>query len=128
MKLPGYVLGEQVYASTNSHVFRAVREADGTKVIMRNASFVGLLPAEDPKWLAVCVMQKKGGRARFYGSSYAAPPAVKLLLRCLELRGDDELRQGPRGGSGGQTRPVDQTPGGSGWDQSVGADEVSETR
>ena len=108
--------------------FSPVREADGTKVIMRNASFVGLLPAEDPKWLAVCVMQKKGGRARFYGSSYAAPPAVKLLLRCLELRGDDELRQGPRGGSGGQTRPVDQTPGGSGWDQSVGADEVSETR
>ena len=108
--------------------FSPVREADGTKVTMRNASFVGLLPAEDPKWLAVCVMQKKGGRARFYGSSYAAPPAVKLLLRCLELRGDDELRQGPRRGTGGQTRIADQTPGTSGWDSSVGAGEASETR
>jgi len=94
---------------------------------VRNASFVGVLPAEDPKWLAVCVLQKDG-RARFYGGSYAAPPAVRLLLRCHELRERSHLRQEPRGGSGGQTRMGLQTPDHSGWGASVGADDSRETR
>ena len=108
--------------------FSPVREADGKTVTMRNASFVGMLPAEDPKWLAVCVMQKKGGRARFYGSSYAAPPAVRLLLRCQELRDGGSLRQEPQMGPGGQTRTGLQSPDLSGWGESVGADEPRETR
>jgi len=108
--------------------FSPVRDADGKTVTMRNASFVGVLPAEDPKWLAVCVMQKKGGRARFYGSSYAAPPAVRLLLRCQELRDGGTLRQGPRVVPGGQTRSGLQSPDYSGWGESVGADEPRETR
>ena len=105
-----------------------MRLAGGQTVTMRNASFVGLMPAEDPKWLAVCVLQKKGGRARFYGSSYAAPPAVRLLLRCQELHGHDLLRQGPRMGPGGQTRTGLQAPDHSGWGSSVGADDARDTR
>jgi cell division protein FtsI/penicillin-binding protein 2 len=101
--------------------------ANGQKASVRNASFVGVLPAEDPKWLAVCVLQKDG-RARFYGGSYAAPPAVRLLLRCHELRERDALRQEPRGGSGGQTRMGLQTPDQSGWNTSAGADDSRETR
>ena len=108
--------------------FGSVRLAGGQTVTMRNASFVGLMPAEDPKWLAVCVLQKKGGRARFYGSSYAAPPAVRLLLRCQELHGHDLLRQGPRMGPGGQTRTGLQAPDHSGWGSSVGADDARDTR
>ncbi len=108
--------------------FSPVRDADGKTVTMRNASFVGLLPAAEPKWLVVCVLQKKGGRARFYGSSYAAPPAVRLLLRCLELRGGGTLRQEPQVGPGGQTRTGLQSPDLSGWGESVGADEPRETR
>ncbi|MGC6488346.1 MAG: penicillin-binding transpeptidase domain-containing protein [Planctomycetota bacterium] len=107
--------------------FSPVRDG-GKTVTMRNASFVGVLPAEDPRWLAVCVLQKKGGRARFYGSSYAAPPAVRLLLRCRELRGGGTLRQEPQVGPGGQTRTGLQSPDLSGWGESVGADEPRETR
>lgn len=108
--------------------FGSVRLASGQTVTMRNASFVGLMPPEDPKWLAVCVLQKKGGRARFYGSSYAAPPAVSMLLRCQELRGHSWMRQGPRVSSGGQTRTGLQTPDNSGWGLSVGAGDARDTR
>jgi cell division protein FtsI/penicillin-binding protein 2 len=108
--------------------FGSVRLAGGKTVTMRNASFVGLMPADDPQWLAVCVLQKQGGRARFYGSSYAAPPAVRMLLRCQELRGQDWPRREPRVGSGGQTRTGLQTPDTSGWGTSVGADDSRDTR
>lgn len=101
--------------------------ANGKKAKQSNASFVGVLPAEDPKWLAVCVLQNNG-RASFYGGSYAAPPAARLLLRCQELRERDPLRQGPRGGSGGQTRMGLQTPDQSGWSAPAGADDSRETR
>lgn len=104
---------------------------------VRNASFVGFVPAEDPRWLAVCVLQKDG-RARFYGGSYAAPPAVKLLLECQRLAERRQLRQEPRSGSGGQTRigstvpkasqALPRTPGFSGWLSPVGAGAARDTR
>ncbi len=100
---------------------------NGKVASVRNASFVGVLPAEDPKWLAVCVLQKDG-RARFYGGSYAAPPAVKLLLRCQQHRDRSLLRQEPRVVPGGQTRMGLQAPDLSGWDASVGADAPRDTR
>jgi cell division protein FtsI (penicillin-binding protein 3) len=84
------------------------------KVEVRNASFVGLVPAEVPRWLAVCVLQKDDS-ARFYGSSYAAPPAVRLLLRCESMERRRQGRQEPRALSGGQTRERSGSPGDSGW-------------
>lgn len=73
------------------------------KVEVRNASFVGFLPVERPRWLAVCVLQKDDS-ARFYGGSYAAPPAVRLLLQCESLEQRRQLQQEPQGNPGGQTR------------------------
>jgi len=83
-------------------------------VSVRNASFVGLLPAESPRWLAVCVLQKDDS-ALFYGGSYAAPPVVRLLLRCQELEGRRQLRQESQGGTGGQARATSGSPGDTGW-------------
>lgn len=87
---------------------------DRGMVSMRNASFVGFLPVEQPRWLAVCVLQKDDS-AKFYGGSYAAPPVVRLLLQCQQLEQQRLLRQELRDGSGGQTREVSGTPGDSGW-------------
>ena len=91
-------------------------------VSVRNASFVGLLPAEAPRWLAVCVLQKDDS-ARFYGGSYAAPPAVRLLLQCQKLEERRQLRQESQSGSGGQARATQGPPGDSGW--SRGAPETT---
>ena len=94
-----------------------VRLRDGRRASVRNASFVGFLPAHEPRWLAVCVLQKDDS-ARFYGASYAAPPAVRLLLQCQELAERRQLRQEPPGGPGGQTRAGFVPPGSSGWSSS----------
>jgi len=83
------------------------------KVESRNASFVGFLPVEQPRWLAVCVLQKDDS-ARFYGGSYAAPPAVRLLLQCQNLEQRRVLQREPQSafdGSGGQTRTAIGSPG-----------------
>ena len=82
------------------------------KVEVRNASFIGFLPVEEPRWLAVCVLQKDDS-ARFYGGSYAAPPAVRLLLQAQRLEGRRLLRQEPRTPDG-QVRSI-HAPGDSGW-------------
>lgn len=68
---------------------------------VRNASFVGFLPAERPRWLAVCVMQKDG-RETFYGGSYAAPPVVRLLLQCQQLEQRRRWQQVVGSGGDGQ--------------------------
>jgi cell division protein FtsI/penicillin-binding protein 2 len=83
-------------------------------VSVRNASFVGFLPADNPRWLAVCVLQKDDS-ARFYGGSYAAPPAVRLLLQCQQLEQRRLQRQEPANGASGQARDASGTPGDSGW-------------
>lgn len=83
-------------------------------VNVRNASFVGFLPADNPRWLAVCVLQKDDS-ARFYGGSYAAPPAVRLLLQCQQLEERRLLRQESQRGPSGQAREASGTPGDSGW-------------
>jgi cell division protein FtsI/penicillin-binding protein 2 len=84
----------------------------GNLVEMRNASFVGFLPVEQPRWLAICVMQKDS-RSSFYGGSYAAPPVVRLLLQCQDLEQRRLLRQDAE--AGGQTRLPNEPPGDSGW-------------
>jgi len=114
----------------------------GRKISARNASFVGFTPTENPRYLAVCVLQKDDS-ASFYGGSYAAPPAVKLLLQCQDLAERGQLRQERRSKLGGQTQlspwrvapsraaPVGEglrTPGSQGWSGPVGAGVPSETR
>lgn len=94
---------------------------------VKNASFVGLMPAEEPRWIAVSVLQKDGS-ARFYGGSYAAPPAVRLLLQCQRLAERRAPFQEPQQGPGGQTRIGLATPGSSGWRDSAGADSARDTR
>lgn len=108
--LHGLVAGKTGTAASNVLI-----QGRGT-VEVRNASFVGLLPAHAPRWLAVCVLQKDD-RARFYGSSYAAPPAVRLLLQCQQLEQRRQLRQESTGGAGGQARTDSGPPGHSGWSQ-----------
>jgi len=93
---------------------------NGSKVEVRNASFIGFLPVEEPRWLAVCVLQKDDS-ARFSGGSYAAPPAVRLLLSAQQLEQRRLLRQESRTPDG-QVR-FSQTPGDSGW--SRGAPETT---
>jgi cell division protein FtsI/penicillin-binding protein 2 len=87
---------------------------DRGKVEVRNASFVGVFPAEAPRWLAVCVLQKDDS-ARFYGGSYAAPPAVRLLLQCQNLEQRRQRYKEPQRDSNGQVRVVQGSPGDSGW-------------
>jgi cell division protein FtsI (penicillin-binding protein 3) len=84
------------------------------KVDVRNASFVGVFPAEAPRWLAVCVLQKDDS-ARFYGGSYAAPPAVRLLLQCQNLEQRRQRHKEPQLDANGQVRAVQGSPGDSGW-------------
>jgi cell division protein FtsI (penicillin-binding protein 3) len=83
-------------------------------VSVRNASFVGFLPADAPRWLAVCVLQKDDS-ARFYGGSYAAPPAVRLLLQCQQLEERRLLRQESQDVPSGQARDASGSPGDTGW-------------
>jgi cell division protein FtsI/penicillin-binding protein 2 len=96
----------------------SIGQRDGS----RNASFVGFLPAERPRWLAMCVLQKDD-RASFYGGSYAAPPVVRLLLQCQQLEQRRQLRQETAGAADGQIRGAQATPGDSGW--SPGASETN---
>ncbi len=83
-------------------------------VDVRNASFVGFMPTESPRWLAVCVLQKDDS-ARFYGGTYAAPPVVRLLLQCQQLEQRRLMRQESPNGSIGQDRGQSGSPGDSGW-------------
>lgn len=87
---------------------RTTIKGKGT-VEVRNASFVGFAPAEAPRYLVVCVLQRDDS-ARFYGGSYAAPPAVRLLLEALRLEERRRLGQGPQ---------VSATPGSSGRNLTV---------
>jgi cell division protein FtsI/penicillin-binding protein 2 len=87
-------------------------------VEVRNASFVGFMPVEAPRWLAVCVLQKDDS-ARFYGGSYAAPPVVRLLLQCQRLEQQRQLRQESQVGASGQARIGSGSPGDSGWSGSA---------
>lgn len=50
---------------------------------IRTSSFVGFTPVREPRYLVVCVLQKAGAGS-FYGGTYAAPAASRLLVRALE--------------------------------------------
>ena len=97
IELHGLIAGK-----TGTAVSRTVE--GGRRVEVRNASFVGFAPASAPRYLAVCVMQKDDS-ARFYGGSYAAPPATRALLEAMSLEERRRLRQEPQ---------VSAVPGGSG--------------
>jgi cell division protein FtsI (penicillin-binding protein 3) len=105
--LHGVVGGKTGTAASNVPV-------DGRTMSVRNASFVGFLPVESPRYLAVCVLQKDDS-AKFYGGSYAAPPVVRLLLQCQQLEQQRLLRQESHDGPSGQARAVSASPGDSGW-------------
>lgn len=55
----------------------------------KTATFVGFAPVDAPRYLVVCVL-RKDRCARFYGGSYAAPSAGRLLLRALALEGEGQ--------------------------------------
>ncbi|HEX5053572.1 MAG TPA: penicillin-binding transpeptidase domain-containing protein [Planctomycetota bacterium] len=111
--LHGFVAGKTGTAASDVGI------PDRGKVNVRNASFVGFVPADAPRWLAVCVLQKDDS-ARFYGGSYAAPPAVRLLLQAKALEDRRGSRQEPlRSDASNRSAPVsgaaDGLPGDSGW-------------
>jgi len=131
MKERGLELHGLVGGKTGTAVSNAGTR-DGKAIHLRNASFVGFLPADKPRWLAVCVLQNDGA-SQFYGGRYAAPPAVKLLLECQALAERQPLHQDLRLRSGGQTRDVPsgtelRSPGSSGWDTPVGTGASRDTR
>ncbi len=98
VELHGLIAGKTGTAKSRTTV-----AGKGT-VEVRNASFVGFLPASRPRYLAVCVLQRDDS-ARFYGGSYAAPPAARLLLEAMRLDAWRGLGQEPQ---------VSATPGSSG--------------
>lgn len=79
----GIELNGLIAGKTGTAASRSTIKGKGT-VEVRNASFVGFAPAAAPRYLVVCVLQKDNGAA-FYGSSYAAPPAARLLLEAMRL-------------------------------------------
>jgi len=93
-KEEGIELHGLVAGKTGTAVSSTVVKGKG-KLEVRNASFVGFAPANNPRYLAVCVLQKEGN-ARFYGGSYAAPPAIRLLLHALRMEEQRRLRQEPQ--------------------------------
>jgi cell division protein FtsI (penicillin-binding protein 3) len=105
--LHGVIGGKTGTAASNVPV-------DGRTMSVRNASFVGFLPVESPRYLAVCVLQKDDS-AKFYGGSYAAPPVVRLLIQCQQLEQQRLLHQESHEGPSGQARTVSESPGDSGW-------------
>lgn len=93
-KEEGIELHGLVGGKTGTAVSSTVVKGKG-KLEVRNASFVGFAPVDNPRYLAVCVLQKEGN-ARFYGGSYAAPPAIRLLLHALRMEEQRRLRQEPQ--------------------------------
>jgi cell division protein FtsI/penicillin-binding protein 2 len=103
LRTEGVELHGLLAGKTGTAVSWTTIKGKGT-VAVRNASFVGFVPAGSPRYLAVCVLQKDDG-ARFYGGSYAAPPAARLLLEALRLEDRRRLRLEPQ---------VSASPGASG--------------
>ncbi len=68
-------------------------KASGSR--MKTATFVGFTPVDAPRYLAVCVVRKNRA-SRFYGGSYAAPAAGRLLLAALAQEQLDQRHQVPQ--------------------------------
>ncbi|MDA0375164.1 MAG: penicillin-binding protein 2 [Planctomycetota bacterium] len=65
---------------------------------VRTASFVGFTPVREPRFLAVCVVQKVGASS-FYGGTYAAPAASRLLFEALVRASKESTARLDRSGS-----------------------------
>lgn len=87
---------------------------DGSKFHgdIRTASFAGFTPVDSPRFLAVCVFQKAGAGA-FFGGTYAAPAASRLLVAALD-REQTAWRTMPSDGSASDDIAIGPEPGGSG--------------
>jgi cell division protein FtsI/penicillin-binding protein 2 len=77
----GYV-GGKTGTSEYEELIRSEGKPDRT-VVMRTASYVGFAPVDKPEVLVLCVVQKPDA-SLFYGGSYAAPAALRLLLAGLD--------------------------------------------
>lgn len=77
---------------------------------IRTSSFVGFTPVREPRYLVVCVLQKAGAGS-FYGGTYAAPAASRLLVHALEREGGESQASPDRSGFDGTGFGTE--PGGS---------------
>ncbi len=75
----GMVAGK---TGTSEYEERRTEHGVRRRVMVRTASFAGFAPADNPRYVAVCVLQKPGASS-FWGGRYAAPAAGRLLLRAL---------------------------------------------
>lgn len=75
----------------------------------KTAAFVGFAPADRPRYLVVCVLRKLAA-ARFYGGSYAAQPAGRLLLGALALEKADRSVRDEVVSARLECAPVEQLP------------------
>lgn len=101
LRVDGYVDLEIAGKTGTSQYAGRARRWDGEVVQgdIRTASFVGFTPVRDPRFLAVCVVQKVGASS-FYGGTYAAPAASRLLFEALVRESKESTAQTDRSGSG----------------------------
>jgi cell division protein FtsI/penicillin-binding protein 2 len=94
------VVSEEHHA-TGRHLYKMIKDLGHAQPLMagktgtsdspiggiakKTAAFVGFAPVAKPRYLVVCVLRKDRA-GRFYGGSYAALPAGRLLLAALALQ------------------------------------------
>ncbi len=100
LRVDGYVDLEIAGKTGTSQYAGRARRWDGEVVEgdIRTASFVGFTPVRDPRFLAVCVVQKVGASS-FYGGTYAAPAASRLLFEALVRASKESTARADRSGS-----------------------------
>jgi cell division protein FtsI/penicillin-binding protein 2 len=100
LRVDGYVDLEIAGKTGTSQYAGRARRWDGEVVSgdVRTASFVGFTPVRDPRFLAVCVVQKVGASS-FYGGTYAAPAASRLLFEALVRASKESTARVDRSGS-----------------------------
>jgi cell division protein FtsI/penicillin-binding protein 2 len=97
---------------TSQYTGRVVRwDGEDFHGDIRTSSFVGFTPVREPRYLVVCVLQKAGASS-FYGGTYAAPAAARLLVEALQRDGRRSASGRDRSGSGSGVGGTG--PGGSG--------------
>jgi cell division protein FtsI/penicillin-binding protein 2 len=79
-QIPGYAAAGKT--GTSRQLEPGTRKYSTTRY---NASFVGFLPAEKPRWTILAVLQNPKGQ--YYGAQVAAPVFARLGKRLLSLEG-----------------------------------------